>query len=154
VTRWIAEDPARERLVAVMRAAWERTGAMPARRDASTAWSALSARLRTHEDQTESVSGRPAPVIRLLPVRRRPAALTAAARIAAAAALVALGAGLWWTIEHRSAPMKPEPMQEMATAAGQRAVLSLGDRTRVTLGVASRLRFPSHFGESRDVYLD
>src|SRR5258707_865075 len=82
VTSWIAEDPARERLVSVMRAAWERTGAMPARRDPVAAWSALSARLREQDAQSHSRSPHPAPVIRLLPVRRRSPVVIAAMRIA------------------------------------------------------------------------
>jgi len=155
VRRWIAEDPTRDRLVAVMRAAWERTGAMPSRRDASAAWSALAARLRAHDDDSLTAQPRRRPAIRLLPVRRRTVAFTVATRIAAAVTLVVFGGALWRAMEpHHAAPVKPGPMQEMVTAAGQRAVLSLGDGTRVTLGVASRLRFPSRFGDIRDVYLD
>ena len=46
-------------------------------------------------------------------------------------------------------------MRRVTTTRGQRAEIRLDDGTQVTLGVASRLEFPSDFGTSaRDVYLD
>ena len=46
-------------------------------------------------------------------------------------------------------------MRVISTAIGQRADIRLSDGSRVSLGVASRLRLAPDFGErSRDVYLD
>ncbi len=46
-------------------------------------------------------------------------------------------------------------MRRVATTRGQRAEIHLDDGTHVTLGVESRLEFPSDFGtRARDVYLD
>jgi transmembrane sensor len=46
-------------------------------------------------------------------------------------------------------------MTELVTRRGQRADLLLPDGSRVTLGVGSRLRYPTRYaGSSRDLYLD
>lgn len=77
---------------------------------------------------------------------------------AAAIALISLGAG--WFFTRRSQPVvAPEPqtpaMAEITTLPGQRADLLLPDGSRVTLGMASRLRYPVRYaGNSRDLFLD
>ncbi|HKU61451.1 MAG TPA: FecR domain-containing protein, partial [Gemmatimonadales bacterium] len=75
----------------------------------------------------------------------------------AAAATVALAVGGAWYAQraHTAAPPAEPPMAELTTLPGQRADLLLPDGTRVTLGMASRLRYPVRYaGESRDLYLD
>lgn len=59
----------------------------------------------------------------------------------------------------RTAPDRPAApvttMRTVTTSRGQCAEIQPGDGTAVVLGVASRLRFASNFGDStRDVYLD
>ncbi len=53
---------------------------------------------------------------------------------------------------------KPEQvivMNEKVTKAGQKSVLTLFDGTKIFLNANSKLRYPTHFGEtSREVYLD
>ncbi len=153
VQRWTAADPARERLVAVMRAAWERTGAMPARRDPAAAWTALATRLqeRTPAEEAPRTPARP---LTLLPVRRPASTIVTAMRIAASVALLVGGALVWRTLDRTRGPSSAAPLQQVATAPGQRAEVSLSDGTHVLLGVASRLRFAPAFGTTREVYLE
>jgi ferric-dicitrate binding protein FerR (iron transport regulator) len=89
-------------------------------------------------------------------VRRREPLLRFSA--AAAIAVISLGAG-WFLTRRAATPSAdeqgPPPMTELATLPGQRADLLLPDGSRVTLGMASRLRYPVRYaGNSRDLYLD
>jgi ferric-dicitrate binding protein FerR (iron transport regulator) len=64
---------------------------------------------------------------------------------------------LWPTLPHEAGHAKPDGafVRELVTAKGQIASLVLGDGTRVTLGVASRLRIPTDFGvKNRTLLLD
>jgi transmembrane sensor len=75
----------------------------------------------------------------------------------AIAASVILAGGLWYAHRGAVAPVEPEasPMAEITTLPGQRADLLLPDGSRVSLGMASRLRYPVRAGgASRDLYLD
>jgi transmembrane sensor len=76
--------------------------------------------------------------------------------IAAALVLAVGGAGA--LVALRPKPVQqaaaPAPMREVATRRAQRAEVYLSDGTRVVVGVASKLRFASTFGSTRDVYLE
>jgi transmembrane sensor len=75
----------------------------------------------------------------------------------AIAASVVLAGGWWYAHRGAVAPVEPEApsMAEITTLPGQRADLRLPDGSRVSLGMASRLRYPVRSGgKSRDLYLD
>jgi transmembrane sensor len=79
--------------------------------------------------------------------------------LAAAAIVVALGAGArWWIGSHQPTPppvAQAPTFREYATPRGRRAVFRLLDGTEITLNADSRLRVPSSFGGSaREVYLE
>jgi transmembrane sensor len=150
VREWIAADPSRVQLVAELEAAW-RAGAEAAYEwGVDAGWRALTA---AREE------ARPGPVLSITPhvtpVRRTPVAW----RAAAAAVIVLAGSTLtvWrMTRHHQPAESSAQAaMTEIATQRGQRASLHLADGTKVVLGMASRLRIPSNYGQrGRDVYLD
>ncbi|HET7553358.1 MAG TPA: FecR domain-containing protein [Gemmatimonadaceae bacterium] len=150
VQSWAAEWGGRQWYLDAMRNLLERAPS-ESRSGAEAAWSRLAARL---DERPAPASARPA-LGRLLPSRRRSrsaALLAAAALIAALAASVLLDrAGA-----HRASPSaETVAMRIISTATGQRADIRLSDGSRVSLGVASRLRLAPDFGErSRDVYLD
>lgn len=64
--------------------------------------------------------------------------------------------GRWPTRATGSAAPESAPLQEVATARGQRATITLSDGTRIILGAESSVRYARDFGarERRDVYLD
>ncbi len=76
--------------------------------------------------------------------------------LAVGAALLVAAAGLRMVdVSAKPGPAPAVTMRRVATTRGQRAEIRLDDGTAVTLGVASRLEFPSDFGTgARDVYLD
>lgn len=157
VRRWIAADPVNADLVAQLRAAWVPGASKDEGWNVESAWR----RMKPHVD---SESARPAGTIRFAP--RRPVIMPFASRagprwrtpVALAAALV-MAVAVW-----RIAPT-PEPVRNavpaepsvraVATRAGERAEITLGDGTDVVLAPGSRLRYAAHFGSGRrDVYLE
>ena len=77
--------------------------------------------------------------------------------LAAAAALVAVGAGTYVTLgsRHRDSSSDVAFANEIVTPNGARQTITLGDGSRVTLNAGSRLRWAADFGaRTRDVYLD
>ena len=151
---WIDADPAHATLVAELRNVWEAMG-RPRR-----AWDAASA-LRT----IKQLAAPPLHVVERgmggedhIVERGTEGEERRRWRVWAAAALVVLtaGAASWFTISKslRARDSSP-PMAQLATRRGQSAELLLSDGTRVTLGVASRLRYPVRYASrSRDLYLD
>ena len=151
---WIDADPAHATLVAELRNVWEAMG-RPRR-----AWDAASA-LRTIKQLAapplhfvERGTGGEDHIVE----RGTGGEDRHRWRAWAAAALVVLtaGAASWFTIGKslRERDASP-PMAQLATRRGQSAELLLSDGTRVTLGVASRLRYPVRYdSRSRDLYLD
>lgn len=84
--------------------------------------------------------------------------------IAAAIVLVAAGVGAlalraatgrWPVYSKAGAGANAVPLQEVATARGQRATITLSDGTRIILGAESSVRYARDFGARarRDVYL-
>ncbi len=81
----------------------------------------------------------------------------APAALAASLAALAISTAALWSLHRGSSAVHPAPvaMTEVATSRGQRADVLLPDGSRVTLGVASRLRYPRDFGVGeRTVQLD
>ena len=85
-----------------------------------------------------------------------------AASIAAGSVLAVAGAMGWhaitdlWPTREGATQAAVAPLQEVATARGQRATITLSDGTRIILGAASNVRYARDFGArgARDVYLD
>lgn len=150
IQQWIEADPARVAAVAELRRVWDVTG-QPRHR-----WDAAAGLQRIKEARAESAVvpirvPRPAPQVS--PFQRRP--WWKSGGVAAAIVLAAVGG--WWFIAERTpqASYVAPPMTELVTRRGQRADLLLPDGSRVTLGVGSRLRYPTRYaGASRDLYLD
>jgi len=151
---WIDADPARATLVAELRSLWERVGRPHG------AWDAAAALQRIKQADApplhiveRGTGGEDHVVERGMEgeARRRWHAWAAAALV-----VLTAGAASWFTIGKwlRARDASP-PMAQLATRRGQSAELLLSDGTRVTLGVASRLRYPVRYASrSRDLYLD
>lgn len=168
VTAWAAERAERRRYLDAMRelrarvpeqgaedraAAWARIAARlerPAGHDSvpySAPWDAAAVRVRVNR------GSRP----RILVGAFAPRSSRWAIPLAVCAALLIAATGL----RMMNLAGQPEPadavttMRRVATTRGQRAEIRLDDGTQVTLGVESRLEFPSDFGtRARDVYLN
>ena len=155
VREWIAADPSHAQLVAGLEAAWRAGAQAPYEWDIESGWRSLTAARETRDGSVLPISPHLERHHHLRQVPRTPVAW----RMAAAAVLILAGSSVavWRTIGHH-APARPvaaPPMTEIATQRGQRATLRLADGTDVVLGMVSRLRIPSDFGDStRDVYLD
>ena len=154
VKHWIEAAPARARMVEELRAAWQTAGTPTSSWDTPAAWRRLSARLRSREPQQGLTLVRGG---RQLgddgPYR---AAVWAGA---AAAVLLALGGGFWWTrpvLPSDSGTEAPALLREVRAPVGQRAQFQLTDGTRVLLGPGSVLRYDTtRFGGStRELLLD
>jgi transmembrane sensor len=154
VRRWIAADPSRERMVAELEAAWRAAGRTPYEWGVEEGWRRFDAARRD----------RNRPSFRLIhSSRRTPPAIvmrdsgTPIWRIAAAVLVMAGASFAVYRATARGARpgMNANAMTEVATLRGQRATLRLPDGTRVSLGMASHLKYARGFGDSaRDVYLD
>jgi transmembrane sensor len=157
--RWIAADPARAEMVDAIRDAWVRAGSGEPQLDVDRAWEKVQRR-QAARDMSESAAPRaPAAAVarhRVLELMPRSSRRVVWARAAAVILVVGAGAVLTrlmtWSPE---AKVPAAAMREVATARGQRATVTLSDGSRVSLGVASKLRFAEGFGGSRrDVYLE
>jgi len=147
VQRWVAADSARAEELAMLRAS---AGAVPAaegvdveaalskvhaRMAQGSAQATVRPRLQVHRSTNTSTRARPR---RWLPL--------------AAAATLAIAAGLGWFM--RDGSVAPSPSRVVATQTGQRDSVDLPDGSRVILGPASRLEIAAGFGErTRDVTL-
>jgi len=144
--RWIAADPARQSLVAELRAAWDRAIQPEPVVDIERAWEAV-----THRKVVRTLS----PNSRQLFVHvgtpsRRKAWWFGAAGVAAASIAA------WLAVRPEPPAQLPThgPPRTVATRPGQWAEIYLSDGTRVRLGAHSTLRFPTTFGADRRVFLD
>ncbi len=156
---WVHADPARRRLLVHLERLWEAAEAsLPDASvdDATVAadWERLRGRLELHRP-VEPARPVDAPVRRpdrAAGVRRRSHRHAFAAVLAVF--LVAVGM-LGWFAGSRVTPEPEQALREIATEAGQRARVQLGDGTIVRLNVGSRLRIPATFAvESREVFLE
>lgn len=158
VRRWIAADPTHAELVAQLRAAWAPGASKEEDWDVESAW-------RRVKPPVGSKSAHPIGTVRR--GTRRPTIMPLASRAgprwrapAALAALFVAAFALW-----RIAPL-PEPagnavhaepaVRAVATQAGERAEIVLGDGIAVVLAPGSRLRYSvadSGIGR-RDVFLE
>lgn len=140
---WIEADPDRQRVAEeLIRLADAGPTAMW---DAKTAWKRFAA--------GSSHPSRPVLSAREHPIGRG----RARGWIAAAAALtLAVGSGALWLSSRAPEPVAvaPAPLREAVTKRGETADIYLSDGSRVALGAGSTLRFPSTFGQTRDVYLE
>lgn len=178
--RWIAADPARWERFQALERVWRACGKEPSRRwDANAALTLLRGSLEPGAvERVERVEGSAperapprawphapprspvAPFTLWRPARRR--WLSGGTSIAAAAALAIAGVMGFQAIAGRSparegvSRSEPVRLQEVATARGQRATITLSDGTRIILGAASSIRYSRDFGARgrRDVYLD
>jgi transmembrane sensor len=150
VQEWMAADPVHRARVEALRAVWASAGTSRVQLDLDATWAAVTARV--------AHSGR-RPALRVVPPRVRRAESGArwwisVGAVAAVLTVAAVGV-LRYAVPGGVSARTPETMREVATAAGQRATVQLGDGTRVVLGVDSKLRFPAAFGGARrEVYLD
>ena len=170
VNSWAAESSERQRYLRSLSALYHRADADDAR-SATEAWARIAARMAppAGTDYTTYAAPWEEPAARVAVTQRRRARVLGGAfgaerrgwpMLAIAAAVVFAAVGLNATLTtvaaHRHPAVRHAPaMREIVTATGQRAEVRLDDGSRVTLGVASRLRLPSDFGvRTRQVYLD
>jgi len=158
--RWLEADPERAKLAIAARDAWTRSAGLPRTWDTDLLWRRFSARAGALAERSRYPAQTPA-ILSHLRASAYPAPRRWIARLTAAAIVGVLGVGLWRGVSDRAASRvaaiaNPGPTtREIATAKGQRATLQLGDGSHVTLGVDSRLRFSSTFGQSsRELYLE
>lgn len=161
IQRWIAAHPARWERFRELERVWRACREEPARRwNVESAWAMLRISRRSavasHTGERAQRRVRAAPFMlsgQGQRERRRPRWTSLAAGLALAASGV-----LAWRALSDGAPAREEavPLQEVATARGQRATITLADGTRMILGAASTVRYARDFGASarRDVYLD
>jgi ferric-dicitrate binding protein FerR (iron transport regulator) len=153
IRRWIEADPAHRQLVGELREIWEGAGTPAANWDTPVAWRRLAARLRSRERRSSLTlvrDDRPLGAGGRLPAWR-PAL--------AAAAVLTLAGGLWWSATlSRSVPERsaPVPLREARVPLGQRAQFQLTDGTRVLLGPGSVLRYDTtrFAGSTRELQLE
>ncbi len=168
IAAWAAESGERRQYLEALRELFARA-TEEGGEERSAAWARLADRLEPPtgraEHPYEAPWDAPAVLVRT-PRAGRPRVLAGAFTprpgrwalpVVAAAVLFAAGAVLR-RLEPVPAPT-PAPvaatMRRVATTRGQRAEIRLDDGTRVTLGVESRIEFPSDFGtRTREVYLD
>lgn len=152
IEHWIGQSETRRTRLDLLRRAWVAAGGPAERGNVDRGWAALSAQL---DDAQDEAVNRPR-VLRIVPVTP-PRTRWAIAVRAAGLLLVAGLAGQFIRQAGRDGVAtpagQPGPMREIVTKPGQRADVYLSDGTHVVLGVASRLRFPTMFGATRDVTL-
>lgn len=72
-----------------------------------------------------------------------------------AASVVLFIVGTLFLLNHFTVSPKQLTLNEKSTLVGQKSILTLFDGTKITLNANSKLKYPTHFGEtSRDVYLE
>jgi ferric-dicitrate binding protein FerR (iron transport regulator) len=148
---WLAADPARQRLLDDLYAAWDRAATIPAGRyDLDAAWNRISRQIAaTNSGAVEALPrGRRGGAGRWLGPR------WTAAR-AAALVLLVVGAGALWTAYRGTPGAESTASLEITVPNGQETVVRLPDGSRVVLAPESTLRYPRTFGEhSRELQLE
>lgn len=154
--RWIEADPARQRLVDEMRAAWDAAATPATAWDTPASWQRLSARLRSRERRALAAvrGGWPGYEATWWSRTGRKVAIAAAVVLA-----VAGGGGLvWWSRVAGTGRQvaSAAPLREVRTRPAQRAQFRLTDGSRVLLAPGSVLRYDTTtFGVStRELQLD
>ncbi len=72
-----------------------------------------------------------------------------------AASITLLIVGTFYLLSYFNSSSKQLVLNEKSTLAGQKSILTLFDGTKITLNANSKLKYPTHFGEtSREVYLE
>lgn len=158
VRRWMATDPANAELVAQLRAAWVPGASRDESWDVESAWRRVKPRVGAKP---------PRPELTMMGTKRRPIITPFASRgaplwrapVALAAALI-LAVAVWRVAPtpesaHDAVPIE-RSARAVATRAGERAEITLGDGIDVVLAPDSRLRYSAALsGAGRwDVYLD
>ena len=162
---WIAADPARWNRFQELERLWRACAVEPSMR-----WDAERAlgKLRGSPETAAEPRERRRPSVAPLTLRRSRGPKRwpwnrGAMGVAAVLTLAAAGAvgskvvtGRWPMRATGNAASESVPLQEVATARGQRATITLSDGTRIILGAESSVRYARDFGarERRDVYLD
>lgn len=166
IQQWIAADPALWERFQALERAWRMCMEDPARRwNVDAACTTLRrSRLNAaplHAGEHEPAHERTMPLSLWTRTHERwtPGWVGVPAALALALALtIAASGALGWRVLLGRAPAHETvvPLQEVATARGQRATITLADGTRIVLGAASSIRYPRDFGTGtrRDVYLD
>jgi transmembrane sensor len=155
VRRWIEEDPARQRLVDELRAAWDAATVPSAGWDTPAAWQRLSARLRSRERRAAAaLVRRNSPLYTLTSWSQAPRQMAVAASVILA--LTVGGALAWWAHVARSGRTAATALRVMRTRPGQRAQIRLTDGSRVVLAPSSVLRYnaTTFGGSTRELQLD
>ena len=162
--QWLAADPARAPEADALRRMWNAAGVPPTAANTNTAWQRLSARMQVMEGASpmalhQTPTG---PVRSRRSFRWRPESSRIRLWTLAAASLVLVaGAAAWWEsnerlssrIEKRIAE-RAAPDREFRTVRGQRAVVVLGDGSRVELGAESMLRVRTSGTGVRELFLE
>jgi ferric-dicitrate binding protein FerR (iron transport regulator) len=151
--RWLVADTDRITAFDEYRKIWERAGSPRG------VWNTRAAFERFRAAREASVVPLRAPVPRPARALARLARGVSWPRRAAAALMLAggLSTATWYLGARGAEPVVAVApiMKTVATRPGQRATLQLSDGTRVTLGVASTLRYPADLaGATRTVELD
>jgi transmembrane sensor len=172
IAAWAASAPQRREYLAVLK----RTARLIARElseqgraETDAAWAALRGKLEIPTTAIrevappEELAGSVASLrehrrLRMVHGRFGAPGTGTAARLVGAAAAAGLIIAAFGIYELRQDPSREPsaapPVRTVATAAGQRAEITLNDGTTVTLGMKSQLRFPSDFGVgSREIEL-
>jgi transmembrane sensor len=126
IQAWIAADPRRGELLDELRTVWRLTG------DTTRDW---------HMPESPGRPERAKPVLKLVPPRRGWWMAPWTPALAAAAIAVLVGGSLLWFL-----PRGAGAPYAYATAHAQLSSLTLPDRSRVLLGVDTRLRVPRDYG--------
>ncbi|MBX6330633.1 MAG: FecR domain-containing protein [Gemmatimonadaceae bacterium] len=161
---WLAERPARQRELALLREAWHRGEQLPIPRHANAALARVLARrgmprTASHQESAASLAPLRPAAPRFAPwgsdarARWHRAALPVAAAIVLG--VIAITWGRHAIVSGGTTAAESLPAHVYATQRAQRAVVRLADGTQVTLGPASWLSIPAAFGrETRTVELE
>jgi ferric-dicitrate binding protein FerR (iron transport regulator) len=153
VRRWLMARPDAARRLAAFLDQVDDDGDRDAMPDVASSWETLRARMHSADASAAAdadAEHRPAP----MPADRRRRREWRWG-MTAAAACVALVAGVSYVASRVQPPAAEPPLRSYVTATRERSELRLADGTRVHLAPGSKLRTATDFGtERRDVYLE